>query len=58
MTNREWLDNLTDEQLAEAIAKDDCCEFCGLSMDCHSLVISKGLCVKGIVKFLKSEYRE
>lgn len=58
MTNREWLNNLTDEQLAEVIAKDNCCEFCCLSMDCHSSAIINGLCVKGIVKFFKSEYRE
>lgn len=56
MTNREWLSTLSDEQLAERIVRDNCCESCfnynGLQC-CGSYPYAD--CMEGILKWLKQD---
>lgn len=53
MTNREWLESLTDEEFADMIAYENCqrtCAYVNGNMCGHKS------CESGIAKWLKQEY--
>ena len=63
MTNREWLETLTDEEMAELLVNDGCITFCSYV---HFLTRKHSYCEKpkgktckdGICDWLKAEYKE
>ena len=52
MTNREWLENLSDEELAETL---DCCTVCVYG---NVRFCSENICSKGITQWLRQEHKD
>ena len=53
MTNREWLNSLSDEEFADRATEGDCCEWCSEYMkDCD------GECSKNVLNWLKANKEE
>lgn len=53
MTNREWLNNLSDEAIA-SLATGNKCDYCAYFYKCQS----GGTCRDGFLAWLKEEHTE
>ena len=56
MTNREWLESLSDEELAKLILESTDCDFCAYqanSIDCYDKS-----CKTGHLTWLQAEHKE
>ena len=61
MTNRQWLESLTDEQLAYVFVEVGCgcCAYTMGSDDClKPEQFNNSTCIKGTAKWLKQEHTE
>lgn len=62
MTNREWLESLSDEQFAKFLMKRKVCEICAYHRFyrsvCNSKTILRLNCSKGVIEWLKAEHEE
>lgn len=52
MTNREWLENLSDEELAETL------DFCAVCAYRDVRFCNNNICSKGITQWLREEHKE
>ena len=52
MTNREWLENLSDEELAETL------DFCTVCSYRDVRFCNNNICSKGITQWLREEHKE
>lgn len=58
MTNREWLESLSDEKLAKFYAtQSTICEMCDYTDVCISNITSEK-CSEGVVRWLQAEHKE
>ena len=55
MTNREWLENLSDEELAETL---NFCAVCAMCAYRNVRFCSENICSKGITQWLREEHKE
>ena len=60
MTNREYIQSLTDEDLADVLSKcSGDCGACPIDDYCHYVVnFTKSLCYHNWLKWLKDEHKE
>lgn len=56
MTNRQWLETLSDEEFMEN-GFSDICKHCGNNSNCGGWN-AETVCKEGIVKWLKAEHKE
>ena len=56
MTNREWINLLSDEGLARLLLKSDICDFC-IHKSCLDVPgLQEDICIDGIVRWLKRRH--
>lgn len=61
MLNRQWLNSLSNKELAKLINKNDSCDYCirSINGDCESEYCqSSGYCEKGIEEWLETEHEK
>ena len=54
MTNREWLESLSDEELAKNLVS---CKYCIYRVSCREYPITRG-CYRGHYEWLQAEHKE
>lgn len=52
MTNREWIESLSDERIARLLGIEPCDNYCTCANGCNDE------CVEGIIEWLQSEHEE
>ena len=57
LTNREWLESLTDEEFAKFIRFANCSNSCAYGEN-NTHCYEKGACAQGRVKWLKQPHKE
>ena len=62
MTNREWLESLSDEELAKFLIKRKVCTICAYHKlyrsVCNSKTILRLNCSKGVIEWLQTEHKD
>ncbi len=63
MTNRQWLESLSDEELANVlydIADNKCCDiaYCDTVEDENGYLVCDWNCKEGVRKWLQAEHKE
>ena len=56
MTNREWLESLSDEELAKFMLQADRCQYC--ATDINQCALNSKDCIDGKCEWLKAEHEE